>query len=403
MGTKVTEDLRRKTNGTPVSRDLRTNPETMSEYLLDEDRFYRNPIKNIAAGLGSFFEDQGYFYGSRPEDEVRGDPDDKFGLREGLYDLTGGYDLGGQIRDYAATPFNAAAELVEGTYNILKTPFNFYKGFGTGTGYGLDYLMSGFGAPDLFEDNPMRHTYEDLDPYFKNSFDNIDDFITPARDRLYEDQLDVLMDFDTIQNQYPGITMDQYNAARAKAKEDLIFTDPDLYTLAYERGAKEYTNAMMDQYGIYNPYLPELQGTQAAEGLVDKMDFGALQDAVDYFYDEGPGTFESKLLPYTSKEAQEKVAPIEGIMELVGGFGLPGVGRKILERGAKMGIPRAVTKGIQEALPGTLGTTRGTGGRFTFQNPVRYLPLRQTLNLLDASRGYGSQFFAPIIAAEMMD
>ena len=401
MGTKVTEDLRRKTNGTPVSRDLRTTPETTGEMI---NRFLQSdPIGYLASGLGSFFEDQGRFYGSRSEDEVRNDPDDKFGLREGLYDLTGGYDLGGQIRDYAATPFNAIAELGEGTYNILKAVPNFYKGFGTGTGYGLDYLMSGFGTPDLFEDNPMRHTYEDLDPYFKNSFANIDDFITTAKDRLYEDQLDVLMDFDTVQNKYPGITMDQYNAARAKAKEDLIFTDPELYTLAYERAAKEYTNDMMDQYGIYNPYLPELQGTQAAEGLVDKMDFGAFQDAVDYFYDEGPGTFESKLLPYTSKEAQEKVALIEGIMEVVGGFGLPSAGRKILEKGASMGIPRAITKGIQEALPGTLGTTRGTGGRFTFQNPRVYLPIRQTLNLLDASRGYGSQFFGPIIAAEMMD
>ena len=401
MGTKVTEDLRRKTNGTPVSRDLRTTPETTGEMI--SRILQSDPVGYAASGIASFLQDQGRFYGSRSEDEVRNDPDDKFSLREGLYDLTGGYDLGGQIQDYAALPFNAAAEVLEGTYNILKAVPNFYKGFGTGTGYGLDYLMSGFGTPDLFEDNPMRHTYEDLDPYFKSSFDNIDDFITPARDRLYEDQLDVLMDFDTVQNQYPGITMDQYNAARAQAKEQLIFTDPDLYTLAYERGAKEYTNAMMDQYGIYNPYLPELQGTQAAEGLVDKMDFGALQDAVDYFYDEGPGTLESKLLPYTSKEAQEMLAPIEGAMEVVGGFGLPSVGRKVLEKGAKMGIPRSITQGIQEALPGTLGTTRGTGGRFTFQNPRVYLPIRQTLNLLDASRGYGSQFFTPIIAAEMMD
>ena len=56
MGTKVTEDLRRKTNGTPVSRDLRTNPETWGEYLLDEDRFYRSPIKKAAFGLANFFE-----------------------------------------------------------------------------------------------------------------------------------------------------------------------------------------------------------------------------------------------------------------------------------------------------------------------------------------------------------
>ena len=80
MGTKVTEDLRRKTNGTPVSRDLRTNPETMSEYLLDEDRFYRNPIKNIAAGLGSFFEDQGYFVGL--EDDFEDEEKLKVGGRE---------------------------------------------------------------------------------------------------------------------------------------------------------------------------------------------------------------------------------------------------------------------------------------------------------------------------------
>ena len=45
MGTKVSEDLRKKkSKGTKVSRDLRTNPETWGEYLLDEDRFYRSPI-----------------------------------------------------------------------------------------------------------------------------------------------------------------------------------------------------------------------------------------------------------------------------------------------------------------------------------------------------------------------
>ena len=64
-----------------------------------------------------------------------------------------------------------------------------------------------------------------------------------------------------------------------------------------------------------------------------------------------------------------------------------------------------VPRGTTVETTGLYGQPRtvGTGGRFTFQNPVRYLPLRQTLNLLDASRGYVSQFFAPIIAAEMMD
>ena len=66
MGTKVTEDLRRKTNGTPVSRDLRTTPETTGEMV---NRFLQSdPIGYLASGIGSFFEDQGHFYGSRPED-----------------------------------------------------------------------------------------------------------------------------------------------------------------------------------------------------------------------------------------------------------------------------------------------------------------------------------------------
>ena len=126
MGTKVSEDLRKKkSKGTKVSRDLRTNPETWGEYLLDEDRFYRSPIKKAAFGLANFFGDQADFYGRPKSPTAEQDMRDKswgdmYSPREALYDLTGGYDLSKKFYLGVNSTYNKTDK--DGFYGVALYP-----------------------------------------------------------------------------------------------------------------------------------------------------------------------------------------------------------------------------------------------------------------------------------------
>ena len=400
MGTKVSEDLRKKkSKGTKVSRDLRTNPETWGEYLLDEDRFYRSPIKKAAFGLANFFEDQADFYGRPKSPTAEQDMRDKswgdmYSPREALYDLTGGYDLGGQISDYAAVPLNAGAELLKFTGAALQAVPKSYQGLGSGAGYFFDSAMEGLlGTPEMYEDNPMRHTGEDLMPYSTEAWSNVDDLMTKDVERLIDSQVDAYVDYDTMKYQYPEMTMDQYNAERDRVKGMLIADR--YYDQVSEMAAKNYVDDMMDQYGIYNPEL--LRGTKMGDMgyMGERMDLGAFDPLKEYMMDFG----KDKTFDYSSKEAQENLATPEMLAEIALGFGLPGAGRAALKYGTKKRIPSVFERVMLEALPGTLTPKFSGGYRSTIKNPF----LRKPINFLDASRSYGSQYAAPIVIGEMMD
>ena len=392
MGTKVSEDLRKKKNkGTPVSRDLITNPETWSEYLSDEDRFYRSPLKKAAAGLAGFFSDQSDLYGRTNEQEMR---DQSWGgmysPREALYDLTGGYDLGGQISDYAAVPLNAGAELLKFTGAALQGVPRFYQGFGDASGYLLDSAAEGLlGTPEMYEDNPLRDTYADVEPYFQTALkEDLDGLMTTEAEREIDAQVDAYVDYDTMMYENPDLTMDQFNKVKKRVKDNIIYNkySPQLADIA----ARNYRAESLDKYGIYNPGL--LAGTNMEEDegqLMRDADFGAFDPLMEYISDYGG----DKVFDYSSKEAQEKLSTPEIIAEFGLGFGLPGAARSALSYGTKKGLPSIIERGVKEALPGTVG--RGVLSKSRFKNPF--------LRYLDSSREYGSQYFAPIIASEILE
>ena len=398
MGTKVAEDLRKKkSKGTKVSRDLRTNPQTWGEYFQDRWDTLPERTSDKFERLGKWKENFDNLYSNYNQEQVQDMRDQSWGSwyspREGLYDLTG-YDYGGKIRDTAAVPLNALSETLKFTGAALKGVPQSYKGFGKGTGYGFDIAMEGMlGTSPLYEDNPMRHTHEDLQPYANKAWDKIDDLMTKDAERLIDEQVDAYADYDTLKYEYPEMTKDQYKAERERIK-NMIIADK-YYDQVSEMAAKNYSDDMMDQYGIYNPDL--LKGTKMGDMgyMGEKMDLGALDPLKEYFMDFG----KDKTFDYTSKDAQELLATPEFLGEMAFGMGIPSAGRAALKYGTKKGIPSVLERVMLEALPGTLNPKFSGGYRSTMKNPW----LRKPINFLDASRSYGSQYFAPMVIGEMMD
>lgn len=401
MGTKVSEDLRKKkSKGTKVSRDLRTNPETWGEWFKERFTTFPDRVARDVRGLGQWKENYDNLYanyGAKQEQDMR---DSSWGgfysPREGLYDLTG-YDYGGKASDLAAVPLNALGEIARfgkaGLESIVKIP----QGTGKGSGYLLDSTaQSLFGTQDMFEDNPLRDTHEDIEPYFSKQYDNINDYMTKDAERLIDSQVDAYVDYNTMKYENPEMTRDQFDRIKSQLKEQLMYSK--YYDQMYDRAFENYKRDSLKEYGVYNAALGARSEEEAEEMMLEMMqsgDFGALGPILQYGTEYGKS---DPIFAYSSKEADDALQNLESLTELGMTFGIPGAARSALAYGTAKGLPKIIEKGVREAFPGTVAQKIGGGYRFNMPNSW----VRKPLNFLDASRNYGSQFVAPLIIAEML-
>ena len=425
MGTRISEDLRKGYTDKPDPEDLSWG-EWAKSIAFDPDSFIRSPIKRTAAGVANWMGDwsEGYGdYGSEQEKAMRDKSwGDFYSPREAMYDLTGGrYDVGGQIHDVAALGLNIPSELIRlsgaGLAGLL--PWNLKHGFGKGTGYGLDVISQGLlGTPDRWEDNPLRFKHpggfdkegkwkfhESYKPHYEKAWkEYFPDLMTKKAEEAIVKRTHDLVDRDTFFHENPDATQKDYENAWWKAKDNLIFEKYGDQVNDY--ADKNYKKEMMDKYGVYNPMLLQgLNQTEMEEAMGEmgrEMEFGILDPLKNYFM-EG---MDNPWWNYSSPEMQEELMPIQRAGELIGSFGIPAAARSLLRTGVKYGMPKAIERGIKEALPGTTQLFgRGEAGIPRLANDRLWKKFinRGLIAPVDFVRPYGGQFATVGTIAEMMD
>ena len=428
MGTRIAEDLRGKDPS-----DVYVYPEDRSLFSKAVDKIRelneryedRSVLQDVGEGLYNWsknYTDYGIVDEQQMRDKSWGD---LYSPRESLYDLTGGrYDVGGQLHDTAALALNIPSELLRFTGAGLAglLPQNIKHGFGTGTGYGIDYLSESLlGTPDLWKDNPLRFqheiaydeygdpyqkAHESYKPYIDEAWEKyLPDLMTEKAKEDLSNKSNDLMDWNTYWHENPGGSEEEFKDMWSDNYLNLV--EEKYGDQLYDYADKKYKKAMMEKYGIYNPAL--LQGLESEEEMMGEwkdmgldMEFGILDPLKNYFM-EG---MEDPWFNYSSPEMQEKLMPIQRTGEMIGSFGIPAAARAALKTGVKYGMPKAIERGIKEAFPGTIQLFgRGEAGIPRLANDRLWKKFinRGLISPINVARPYGGQFATVGTIAEMMD